>query len=32
MTEQKIEKIIMDKVEAALKNVGLDNVQVIGAW
>ena len=32
MTEQKIEKIILDKFEAAFQTAGIDNIQLIGAW
>ena len=32
MTEQKIEKIVLDKLAVALSNVGGDELQFIGAW
>ena len=32
MTEQKIEKIVIDKFESALSAVGGDMLQFIGAW
>ena len=32
MTEQKIEKIVMDKLEAALSAEGIFDLQFIGAW
>lgn len=32
MTEQKIEKIILDKFEAALQTAGISNIQLMGAW
>lgn len=32
MTEQKIEKIVLDKLEAALSAEGITSLQFIGAW
>lgn len=32
MTEQKIERIVLDKLEAALSAAGVDGIQMMGAW
>ncbi len=32
MTEQKIEKIVMDKFQSALSASGIDDIQIMGAW
>lgn len=32
MTEQKIEKIVLDKLESALSAEGIDGLQFIGTW
>lgn len=32
MTEQKIEKIVLDKFDAALKAAEIDGIQLIGVW
>ena len=32
MTEQKIEKIVLDKFDAAFQEAGINNIQLIGAW
>lgn len=32
MTEQKLEKIVLDKFQSALSAIGVDSIQFIGAW
>lgn len=32
MTEQKIEKIVLDKFKAAFQTAGIDNIQLVGVW
>lgn len=32
MTEQKIEKIVIDKISTAFDNAGISGIQFLGAW